>query len=264
MDLYNLDNIGLPDVKALSDRLSYVPAERTPLSSDIGIIKGDRRIYLYDVGSTLGDLKFLHSLPDTKSIIISHFHGDHTWWLSDHKHGEHGVADDDNISTAYDRPRYHALYVSPVSAKYVVPQDIYTSESDSSGPDSDHAHVPGITDPSRGYGSHVLVREAMDIADGVRLRIVPLPCTHCKGSLALLVDDDFALLGDATYPNKVNGVTFYNAQLLKSEIELLETFIADCFCLSHDTKFVRPKKVVLRQLKSVYDSWDRVDSLIRL
>lgn len=236
MDLRDLQNIELPEIKKITERISYVPATLKPLSSDIGIVNGDSRLYLFDVGSSLPDLKLLQKLPGTKSIIISHFHGDHTWWLSDHKHGEHGVASDDNISTDYTRPDYSSLYVSKTSAQYTKPHDERT----------------------------VIVTGPVTIEDGVRLDIVPLPCTHSKGSLCLMVDNTYAFLGDSTYANKVNGVTFYNAQLLKSEIEILESLPADNFFLSHDAKFIRPKKVILRQLKAIYDSWDKTDSLIRL
>lgn len=237
MNLHDMNNIELPEIKEITDRISYVPATLKPLSSDIGIVRGDSRLYLYDVGSTLPDLKLLNSLPDNKAIVISHFHGDHTWWLSDHKHGEHGVADDDNISTEYTRPSYSNLYVSRVSAGYT------SAENDS--------HT-------------VTVSSETAIKDGVDLRIIPIPCTHCKGSLALSVNDEYVFLGDSTYANKVNGVTFYNAQLLKSEIEVLEEIKAEHFLLSHDRKFIRPKKAIIRELKAIYGKWDHVDHLIRL
>lgn len=239
MDLTDLEKIEMPDIKQVNDVISYVPASMNPLSSDIGIVRGTERTYLYDVGSSLPALKYINSLPDNKAIIISHFHGDHTWWLSDHTHGEHGVASDDNISTNYNRPRFSALYVSNESYKHTVPKD-------------------KPTDPVE------LVKEKVVIDDGVHLEIIPIPCTHCKGSLILTVDGEYAFLGDSTYANRVNGVTYYNAQLLKSEIEVLEALPQEKFLLSHDNKFVRPKKAVLRQLKSIYDSWDKTDSLIRL
>lgn len=236
MNLRDLEAVELPEIRQISDRISYIPATMNPLSSDIGIVTGNSRQYLFDVGSSLPALKFLQKAPDTKAIVISHFHGDHTWWLSDHKHGEHGVAVDDNISTDYERPGYSTLYVSKTSARYTGPHDERT----------------------------VIVNERFSVDDGVHLDIVPLPCTHCKGSLCLVVDNEFAFVGDSTYANKVNGVTFYNAQLLKAEIEILESLPADYFLLSHDSKFIRPKKVILRQLKSIYSGWDKTDSLIRL
>lgn len=239
MDLTDLEKIELPEMRSINDVISYIPACMKPLSSDIGIVRGNDRVYLYDVGSSLPALKYVNTAPANKAIIISHFHGDHTWWLSDHSHGEHGVASDDNISTDYERPHFSTLYVSKESYRHTVPKD-------------------KPTDPVS------IVNERITIDDGVHLEIIPLPCTHCKGSLVLSVNNEYAFLGDSTYPNKVDGVTFYNAQLLKQEIDILEALEAEYFLLSHDNKFVRPKKVVLRQLKTVYAGWDRTDSLIRL
>lgn len=235
MNLHDLAEINLPEIRQITDRISYVPASMNPLSSDIGIVRGNERLYLYDTGSSLPCLKYLQSLSADKAFVISHFHGDHTWWLSDHKHGEHGVANDDNISTDYDSPKYSSLYVSPQSARYI----------------SANLETTIITD-------------SIVIDDGIRLEIKPLPCTHCKGSLMLIVDNKYAFLGDATYANKVDGVTFYNSQLLKSEIDILENTDVDFFLLSHDAKFVRPKAVVLRQLQTIYSHRTPGDSLIRL
>lgn len=281
MELIDLARIPLPEIKTVSDRISYVPATLRPLSSDIGIIKGDSKIYVYDTGSTLPALKLLQELPDDKAFIISHFHGDHTWWLSDHKHGEHGVADDDNISTSYTRPSFEKLYVSALTSKYVAKHSPEKSFDRTGLEDDCSCDIPvnadacpeaqgtETTDTERivnaaFLGSTVVVQSPLVIEDGVRLEILPLPCTHCKGSLALSIDDTYCFVGDATYPNKVNNVTFYNAQLLQKEIEVLEAIKADNLLLSHDSKFVRPKKAVLRQLKATYDKWDKTDSLIRL
>lgn len=256
MNLQDLDAIEMPEIKKITDRISYVPATLKPLSSDIGIVRGDSRLYLYDVGSTLPDLKFINSLPDDKAIVISHFHGDHTWWLTDHKHGEHGVANDDNISTDYRRPGYSDLYVSTVSARYCS-----TVTACSTDVDED---VSGEPESAEMFRDCTIVKSPVLIEDGVRIEIVPVPCTHCKGSLVMVVDDEYAFVGDSTYPNKINGVTFYNAQLLQSEIEVLESLKAGYFLLSHDSRFIRPKNVILRQLKAIYGKWDKTDHLIRI
>ena len=70
IEIKDLPSYGLPEIKEINDRISYIPACEKPLSSDIGIIRGDSKIYLFDVGSTLQALNFLYSLPDNKDIII--------------------------------------------------------------------------------------------------------------------------------------------------------------------------------------------------
>ena len=68
----------------------------------------------------------------------------------------------------------------------------------------------------------------------------------------MMVDDEYAFVGDSVYSMTRNGKACYNAQLLKEEIELLESIPADKLLVSHDRKFVRNKNVVLRQLKTIY------------
>lgn len=204
-------------IKSVNDRISYIPACDRPLSSDIGIIYGDRHTYLYDVGSTIGDLDFLHGLSEPPVIVISHFHADHTWWLTEHRAGDPDVSPDDSISTCYTRPSYSALYVSPQTLR--------------------HTH------------DGTVVREPVVIEDGVRLEILPVPSSHAKGCLALSVDDSFIFMGDSTYACSKG----YNTQQLKALIGFLEQHPADHVLLSHDRHFVRPKEVVIRQLKSYYD-----------
>lgn len=215
----------------INDRISYIPASENPLSSDLGIITGDRSVYIFDTGSTPQNLNFLHRLPSDKSIIVSHFHSDHTWWLRKHRVGDRDLPKDDTLSIEYERPAYGRLYVSKQSFAYT-----------------------GGTD---------IVSEPVIIEDGVKLQILPLPCTHCKGSLALVVDDEYVFLGDSTYPAALpSGGYGYNAQLLNSEIEVLESLNAENYLLSHDRHFVRPGHAVLRMLKATYMKWDKCSPYI--
>ena len=68
----------------------------------------------------------------------------------------------------------------------------------------------------------------------------------------MMVNDEYAFIGDSSYCMTKDGRACYNAQLLKDEIELLERIPADKLLVSHDRKFVRSKAVVLRQLSSIY------------
>lgn len=208
------------NIKKLDDRISYIPCCEQPLSSDVVIIRGDTRTYIYDVGSTPECLDYLHRMSDDKVVIVSHFHGDHTWWLTKHHEGEDGVKQGDTLSLCYEPVRCSKIYAGAYSTK----------------------HIPAAE----------AVRERLTIEDGVRLDLIPLPSSHCKGSLALMVNDEYLFLGDATYPAYRNNSGDYNVQLLSEEIKLLEELPAEKCGLSHDRHFIRPKKVVLRQLQTVY------------
>lgn len=227
------------EIKKINDCISYIPACTEPLSADVGIIYGKNRTYLYDVGSTIENLEFMYSLKEPFSIITSHFHGDHIWWLEKHRAGDAGVKPGDTLSLDYKRPRYAELYVSSQTKKY-------TEDG-------------------------IVVSERMTIndtaADGtpLTLEIIPFPSSHAKGCLALMVNDEILFTGDGTYcvwksagagedEENAPGVGFaqYNVQQLKAEIDLLSELKAEKIALSHDRKFIRPKKVILRELQSAY------------
>ena len=232
MELKDLPSYGLPGLITVNDRISYIPACEKPLSSDVGVIRGDKKIYLFDVGSTVQNLNYLYSLPDDKEIIISHFHADHTWWLETHRLGDTDMSENDNISPCYERPLYEKRYVSKQSAKYTGGGDI-------------------VTDP-------------VSIEDGVKLTIAPIPSSHSKGSLALIVNDEIAFLGDATYSTADKTGPFYNAQLLQEEIAFLERIPAGKVFLSHERRPVKPKEVIIRQLKMILGKWDKQGPYIYL
>ena len=231
IEISDLPSYGFPEIIKVNDRISYIPACEKPLSADIGIIRGDSKIYLYDVGSTLQALNYLYSLPDDKVIVISHFHGDHTWWLGTHRPGDSEMGAEDNVSPCYERPAYSKLYVSKQTAKYT-------------GGD--------------------IVTEPITIEDGVKLTIAPMPSSHSKGSLALIVNDELAFVGDATYSSSDNNGTFYNAQLLQEEIAFLESIPATKVFLSHEKRPIKPKEVIIRQLKMVLGKWDKSGPYIYL
>lgn len=266
----------MPEIVRLNDRICYIEASDEPLSSHVGIVKGDSAVYLYDVGATLENLHFLHTLginnpimedagaesgvnnlasETTASnlfeltgkpfdIVVSHFHADHTWWLTRHREGDRDMKPGDTISTSYERPKYRNLYVSQQTAKYTCADQA----ADAVWEDSTKCMMTS----EWGMPHDVTVRERIRISDGVRIEIIPMPSTHAKGCLAMMVDDEYLFMGDASYGMRKDGSVVFNAQLLKEEIELLESLPADKLLLSHERRFVRPKEVVLRQMKAVY------------
>ena len=59
----------------LNDRISYIEASDEPLSADIGVIKDGERTWLFDVGN--GETS-IEGLIGPFSVVLSHFHADHT------------------------------------------------------------------------------------------------------------------------------------------------------------------------------------------
>lgn len=60
---------------SISDTISYIEASDDPLCADIGIIRRDDGIWLYDVGN--GE-RNIAGLNGSYHVVLSHFHADHT------------------------------------------------------------------------------------------------------------------------------------------------------------------------------------------
>lgn len=102
-------------------------------------------------------------------------------------------------------------------------------------------------------GKGTVVEQPLEIRDGdLRLKILPLPSSHAKGSLALEVNGTYLLLGDGAYAMDKNGQMLYNAGLLQAEIELLETTEAPWFLLSHQEPFRHSRRAILLFLRCIY------------
>lgn len=64
-------------IKNISERISYLPASENPLSSDVGIIRGDKYVWIFDVGASDESAKAIQALEKEKNLVLSHFHEDH-------------------------------------------------------------------------------------------------------------------------------------------------------------------------------------------
>ncbi len=191
-------------IKHITDRIAYIPATDEPLSADIGLILGDKRIYVFDTGNgekPLSELQsFLKSTEKEIYCVISHFHADHMGNLS--------------------HIRYDKLFVGTHTYKY--------------------SHAGEV------------VASPVVFEDGINVTVFPLPSSHAKGCLALAADDGYVFLGDGTYPGTVGEDAVYNRGLLQEELNALRSIPADKCLLSHKTRFVYPKSVVVRELENVY------------
>lgn len=200
------------EIKRISDKISYIPQVDEPLSSDVFIIKGSEKMYVYDVGNNNAATSWLNSQSIKKAVIISHFHKDHT-----------------------------------ANIEYTV---------------FDKLFVGNQTHKSLNQGE--IVTEPISINDGVQLLIMPIPSSHSKGSLCLMIDNDYLLLGDSIYSMQKEGKAVYNASLLKEQILFLENLPANKLIPSHNNAKVRDKAVVLRLLNGIYRKWDKSSPYIEL
>lgn len=112
------------------------------------------------------------------------------------------------------------------------------------------------------WGAGTVVDKPVTISDGVEIAIYPIAASHAKGSLAMMVNNEILMLGDAAYPCARNDETFYNTQLLLDELSLLKGLPADKYLLSHrGYKFIN-KAVIIRMLETTYQKRDENASYI--
>ena len=212
----------MPKIVKLNDRIQYLQVSYDPLSADVVAVRGDSAWWIFDVGACDVAVDFINALPRNpanddavslkKNIVISHFHRDHLLNVVRHCNGE--------VSLDFD-----TLYVGSHVSKVV-------------GEMSDREKV-AVTSP-------------LSFDDGMRIEILPIPNSHAKGSLILVVDD-FVFLGDATYPMVGHGEPdVYNVQILGEQIRFLKSLAQTRFCLSHKRGLVRDRNSVIQFLESVY------------
>lgn len=65
-------------LERIAPRILRVPPVKEPLSSDAFIIEGDARYYVYDVGASDAACTAIAALSKPVTVILSHFHRDHT------------------------------------------------------------------------------------------------------------------------------------------------------------------------------------------
>lgn len=268
----------------LNEKISYFPSVETPLSSDVIIIKTDTGYCIFDVGNNSETTKYINDLKGQKTVVISHFHIDHTSELKDFVYDSLYVGKNtfDAISNA--KKQRERRLSNP--EKYVPNNGLADGHTEPGIGDYDNIAfvdfektvtvreatciLNGNSAANNGFKANASDETTVDdgtTSDTVQsnesntekvgncahiLEVIPFPSTHAKGSLVLMVDKEIAFLGDALYAKFRDESKTYNVQLLKEQMELIEALPAELFYLSHDGGKVRNKKFVLRLLNSIY------------
>ncbi len=231
-----------------------MPSETNPLSADVYAIRGETVWWIFDVGASDEAADFINNLPCDgvvpgtaplkKNIVISHFHRDHFFNL----------------------PRVHFdnLYVGRETFRHC----------------DETIRALGTRGRSQSSSSSVTVVESpLQFEDGIRVKIMPIPNSHAKGSLIFIVGDapaqdaadatsrgardSIAFLGDSTYPTVGhNGPDSYNAQLLLEQIRFLKSLDAKSFIMSHRRFLPREKDTVIQFLEGIYEHRKLGENLI--
>ena len=57
----------------LTERISYIPASKHPLSADVVLVEGDEYLYVFDVGNNEQVAEYVNAISKKKKVILSEF-----------------------------------------------------------------------------------------------------------------------------------------------------------------------------------------------
>ena len=83
----------MKEVKSIDENIGYIKASSDPLSADVGIVRGKRFTWIFDVGADDEVCDYINGIEGPKAVVISHFHQDHMTNLSRIKYDELYVGD---------------------------------------------------------------------------------------------------------------------------------------------------------------------------
>jgi glyoxylase-like metal-dependent hydrolase (beta-lactamase superfamily II) len=109
--------------------------------------------------------------------------------------------------------------------------------------------------PRRG----TIVKSPMSIEDGISLTICPIPSSHAKGSLCVIVNDEYLLIGDAFYCSAKG----YNVSLLADEIRCLKELSFTKVIMSHDEK-IYSREESISELEGIYGRRSKDDPYVSI
>ena len=93
-----------------------------------------------------------------------------------------------------------------------------------------------------------VVRERLSFNDGPLVEIIPMPSSHAKGCLSVLLDHEILLMGDSFYGHNDKG---YNVSLLYDQIKTLKELEFTWAYMSHDERR-HSKTKIIRLLEMFY------------
>ena len=108
----------------------------------------------------------------------------------------------------------------------------------------------------------IIVTEKQTLENGF-LELIPLTSSHSDGSLALNVNHEYCLVGDALYTKEKNGKSVYNVQKLNELIKQLNQIDTQYFVVSHEDE-IKTKEQTLMELKTIYNRRQKNEAFIEM
>lgn len=61
----------------IEENIAFLPAEKDPLSSDVGMVRTASGVWLFDLGCTAQAVDAIKTISEKPHVVLSHFHLDH-------------------------------------------------------------------------------------------------------------------------------------------------------------------------------------------
>ena len=111
-------------------------------------------------------------------------------------------------------------------------------------------------------GRGTVIEADTELEKGIRVFLIP--SCHAKGSLGLVVDDEFVFIGDALAPTTKKGRAVYNVQLLNECIRLFRSIQAPYFIQSHRMDRLYEKAEIISRLEAIYSRRNAREAYIEM
>ena len=149
--------------------------------------------------------------------------------------------------------KYSREYINKIDDRIIIISHFHTDHMENLKffyNDINNLYIGDYTYKILGYGN--VIKDKYEINDGINLKIISIPNSHAKGSLCLLINNEYLLIGDSLDGNR-NGL---NVSLLYDEIKLLKELDFKYILTSHND-IIYKKEEVIKELEYYYSKKEK-------
>ena len=149
--------------------------------------------------------------------------------------------------------KYSREYINKIDDRIIIISHFHTDHMENLKffyNDINNLYIGDYTYKILGYVN--VIKDKYEINDGINLKIISIPNSHAKGSLCLLINNEYLLIGDSLDGNR-NGL---NVSLLYDEIKLLKELDYKYILTSHND-IIYKKEEVIKELEYYYSKKEK-------
>ncbi len=149
--------------------------------------------------------------------------------------------------------KYSREYINKIDDRIIIISHFHTDHMENLKffyNDINNLYIGDYTYKILGYGN--VIKDKYEINDGINLKIISIPNSHAKGSLCIIINNEYLLIGDSLDGNR-NGL---NVSLLYDEIKLLKELDFKYILTSHND-IIYKKEEVIKELEYYYSKKEK-------